>query len=186
MTGPLKRPGLVCLGWMDTPEVGLVSRGIGGGTEIIADGFEGDSRDDIRVSIVHFSEDSATSLVRHCWMSVVNRSGSARSRLNQVLDYGSPKASEKFRSRPEATWTISLRNMTDTQTHNRHSGPRRVMVANHAFCDTDEVYHPTTSPRNRIDRIKERFPNIDVALVQLDQHVEYYNATHFDASIARN
>jgi hypothetical protein len=69
---------------------------------------------------------------------------------------------------------------------NRHSGARRVMVANHVFCDTDEVYHPTTSPRNHIGTMTERFANIDVALVQLDEHVEYHNRTYFDAPIARN
>ena len=64
---------------------------------------------------------------------------------------------------------------------NRHSGDRRVMVANHVFSDTDQVYHPTTSVENHIGTIVERFPNIDLALVRLDDHIEYHNATYFDA-----
>jgi hypothetical protein len=68
---------------------------------------------------------------------------------------------------------------------NRNSGARRVMVANHVFSDTDQVYHPTTSPQYRIGTIKERFPNIDVALVQLDEHVVYHNGIYFDAPIPK-
>jgi hypothetical protein len=59
------------------------------------------------------------------------------------------------------------------------------MVANHVFCDTDQVYHPTTSPQNHIGTIMERFPNIDVALVKLDEDVEYHNGTYFDAPTAK-
>jgi hypothetical protein len=69
--------------------------------------------------------------------------------------------------------------------HNRFTGDRRLMVANHVFCDTDDVYHPATSPENHIGKVTHRYPDLDIALVQLNEHVEYSNTTYFDAPIPK-
>jgi hypothetical protein len=65
------------------------------------------------------------------------------------------------------------------------SGERRLMVANHIFQDTEEVYHPTMSAENHIGTITKRYPALDVALVALDDHVCYTNGTYFDAPVPR-
>ena len=57
----------------------------------------------------------------------------------------------------------------------QHSGARRVMVANRVFSVTEQVYHPTTLA---IGTIVERFPDIDFALVKLDEHVDYHDVTY--------
>jgi hypothetical protein len=68
---------------------------------------------------------------------------------------------------------------------NRLTAERRLMVANHIFRDTDDVYHPTTSPENHIGKVTHRYPNLDIALVQLDGHVTYNNDTYFDAPMPK-
>jgi len=64
---------------------------------------------------------------------------------------------------------------------NRSTGERRLMVAEHVFKDTDEVFHPTTKLENRIGTITHRYPALDVALVRLDESVNYLNESYFDA-----
>jgi len=49
------------------------------------------------------------------------------------------------------------------------------MVANHVFCDTDNVYHPTKSPQNHNEKATNRYSDLDIALVQLRDHIEYNN-----------
>lgn len=68
---------------------------------------------------------------------------------------------------------------------NRLTAERRLMVANHVFRDTDDVYHPTASPENHIGKVTHRYPDLDVALVKLDGHVTYNNDTYFDAPIPK-
>jgi hypothetical protein len=67
---------------------------------------------------------------------------------------------------------------------NRYSGVRRVMVAKLDFCDTDQVYHLSTSPQNQIGTIIERFPTW-MSLVQIEEQIEHHNGTYFDASTGK-
>lgn len=68
---------------------------------------------------------------------------------------------------------------------NRITGERRLTVANHAFLDTNEVYHPHTLPEYHIGRITHRYPKLDIALVKLNDGVGYYNSYYFDAPVPK-
>lgn len=68
---------------------------------------------------------------------------------------------------------------------NKVTGARRITVANHVFDDTSDVFHPVTLPGCHIGVIKERYPDLDVALVELDEDVAYSNNTYFTADIPR-
>jgi hypothetical protein len=64
---------------------------------------------------------------------------------------------------------------------NRVTNDRRVMVVNHVFNDTDDVYHPATAPQNLIGKIVQRYSDLDIALVQLHDDIKYSNRSYFDA-----
>lgn len=68
---------------------------------------------------------------------------------------------------------------------NRTSGERRLIVANHVFKDTNDVYHPTTKVENYIGSITHRYPSLDIALVVLKDNVVYSNASYFDAPVPK-
>jgi hypothetical protein len=57
------------------------------------------------------------------------------------------------------------------------------MVADHNFPDTDDIYHPSTNPQNRIAIIKERYRHLDIALAELAPGVRFNNRSHFDAPV---
>ena len=68
---------------------------------------------------------------------------------------------------------------------NNASGERRLIVANHVFKDTNEVYYPTMKTENYIGSITHRYPSLDVALVALKNDVPYSNASYFDAPVPK-
>jgi len=68
---------------------------------------------------------------------------------------------------------------------NRVTNDRRVMVPNHVFSDTDHVYHPTTAPQNLIGKVVQRYTDLDIALVQLHEGIEYKNRSYFDAPVPK-
>ena len=45
-------------------------------------------------------------------------------------------------------------------------------------------YHPATLPEYHIGIIRERYPDMDIALVELDEGVVYINLKYFDAPIS--
>ena len=68
----------------------------------------------------------------------------------------------------------------------QYSGARRVMLANHVLLTliVCVILH-TKSAENHRGTIVERFPDIDLALVEVDEHVKYHNFMYFDAPIAK-
>jgi hypothetical protein len=68
---------------------------------------------------------------------------------------------------------------------NKLTGARRITVANHVFDDTSDVFHPVTLPSHHIGVIRDRYPDLDVALVELDEGVDYSNKSYFTADTPR-
>lgn len=57
---------------------------------------------------------------------------------------------------------------------------QRLTVSNHGFPESDEVYHPSTSPEGRcIGQITQRFEALNVALVHLNLSTSFTNAEYF-------
>ncbi|MCJ1227536.1 hypothetical protein MMC12_004192 [Toensbergia leucococca] len=71
---------------------------------------------------------------------------------------------------------LLLRNITTQQ--------RRLTVANHAFLDTNEVWHPDGNA-SLLGTIDERYEAEDLALVKLKNHVAFRNTEYFDGTVPR-
>ena len=67
--------------------------------------------------------------------------------------------------------------------HDNH-GHQRLTVSNQAFLKTNQVFHPTHND-TQIGDIVERFPHLDVALVELNPSITFTNSTYFEAKKPR-
>jgi hypothetical protein len=51
--------------------------------------------------------------------------------------------------------------------------------------DTNEAYHPRTSPEFRIGTVVQRYPDLNIALVKLNDNIQFSNRSYFEAPIPK-
>ena len=76
--------------------------------------------------------------------------------------------------------TLSTHSTAGVLLRDNH-GHQRLTASNHGFLDSRDIFHPTEHG-SHVGEIIERYPHLDIALVELDPAIRFTNSVYFQAN----